>query len=155
MLKQVDGKWAIVSDRTLKPMAFYEGYGKPPVSWVHKVEWMLEGYKHGLSAEILEASYQGNVGIMELVKFHQKANDEQKKQLKDHMQNNRHELAWKLVQDVTKTKLHSSVMGEQTSPDILPKAGAGQEGTDELLNTYIKDTPGQGRKFLKFKQYKK
>jgi hypothetical protein len=42
-------------------------------------------------------------------------------------------------------------MGEAVSPekdkkrmkDILPKSGAGQEGTDELVATYKKDTPGQ------------
>lgn len=27
--------------------------------------------------------------------------------------------------------------------DILPKAGAGQEGTDKLVKTYKNDTPGQ------------
>lgn len=31
----------------------------------------------------------------------------------------------------------------EISKDILPKAGAGQEGTDELIDTYLKDTPGQ------------
>lgn len=40
---------------------------------------------------------------------------------------------------------------ESVSPDILPKAGAGQEGTDELRKTYLKDTPGQ--KIAKFKDY--
>jgi hypothetical protein len=44
---------------------------------------------------------------------------------------------------------------EESKIDILDKAGAGQEGTDELLNTYINDTPGQSRKLLRFKQYKK
>jgi hypothetical protein len=28
-------------------------------------------------------------------------------------------------------------------PDILPVAGAGQWGTDKLVNKYKKDTPGQ------------
>ena len=30
-----------------------------------------------------------------------------------------------------------------TKPDILPKSGAGAWGTDELANTYKRDTPGQ------------
>jgi hypothetical protein len=30
-----------------------------------------------------------------------------------------------------------------TKPDILPKSGAGAWGTDELTNTYKRDTPGQ------------
>ena len=40
---------------------------------------------------------------------------------------------------------------ESVSPDILPKAGAGQEGTNTLVNTYINDTPGQ--KIARFKDY--
>jgi len=36
-------------------------------------------------------------------------------------------------------------------PDILPKSGAGQDGTDELAKTYMKDTPGQSYK--KFREY--
>jgi hypothetical protein len=35
---------------------------------------------------------------------------------------------------------------DNIKPDILPKAGAGQEGTDELANTYKNDTPGQQTK---------
>ena len=43
---------------------------------------------------------------------------------------------------------------ESVSPDILPKAGAGQDGTNTLTNTYKSDTPGQG-KLKSFKQYTK
>lgn len=35
---------------------------------------------------------------------------------------------------------------ESVSPDILPKAGAGQQGTTTLVKNYINDTPGQGLK---------
>jgi hypothetical protein len=44
-------------------------------------------------------------------------------------------------------------MGESANikPDILPKSGAGQDGTDELVKTYMKDTPGQSYK--RFKDY--
>ena len=41
---------------------------------------------------------------------------------------------------------------ESVSSDILPKAGAGQEGTNTLANTYKNDTPGQ--KIARFKDYK-
>jgi len=44
-------------------------------------------------------------------------------------------------------------------PDILPKSGAGQDGTDELRKTYQKDTPGQQvkepRRIASFRQYMK
>lgn len=97
-----------------------------------------------------EAVYAGNIGVMELVKFHSTATPEQKKELKTHIENKRHKEAWNLVQKVTGVKLHKSVH-EEVKPDILPKSGAGQWGTDELTKTYMKDTPGQNYK--KFKDY--
>ena len=39
-------------------------------------------------------------------------------------------------------------------PDILPKSGGGQDGTDTLRKSYQKDTPGQS-KIIGFKQYRK
>ena len=42
---------------------------------------------------------------------------------------------------------------DNVKPDILPKSGAGQEGTDELANTYKNDTPGQQtKKIASFKR---
>jgi hypothetical protein len=52
-----------------------------------------------------EASYPGNIGMMEVMKFHQKATPEQKKEFKSHMANNKHGDAWKLIQDVSGVKL--------------------------------------------------
>jgi len=44
-------------------------------------------------------------------------------------------------------------------PDILPKSGAGQWGTDELRRTYQNATPGQEvkkiRKIASFREYMK
>lgn len=102
--------------------------------------------------ELLEAAYEGNVGIMELIKFKQKATPEQKKKFDSLMQQKKSKEVWKLVQDVTGVKLHKSVH-EETKPDILPKSGAGAWGTDELANTYKKGTPGQN--IAKFKDYKR
>jgi hypothetical protein len=45
----------------------------------------------------------------------------------------------------------AKMVKEEISPDILPKSGAGQDGTDELVKTYMKATPGQSYK--KFKDY--
>jgi hypothetical protein len=92
-----------------------------------------------------EAAYAGNIGIMELIKFKQKANDKEKKEFDDHLKNKRHKDAWDTVQRVTGVKLHKSVSEEKKSPhpDILPVAGAGQWGTDKLANKYKRDTPGQ------------
>lgn len=104
--------------------------------------------------QLNEASYAGNIGIMELVKFKQKANDSQKKQFDSLVKNKKQKEAWKLVQDVTGVKLHKSVH-EEIKPDILPKSGAGQEGTCELVDTYKNDTPGQGTKLKTFKEFRK
>ena len=52
-----------------------------------------------------EASYAGNIGMMEVMKFHQKATPEQKKEFKSHMANNKHGDAWKLIQQVSGVKL--------------------------------------------------
>jgi len=150
MLKQVNGKWALVSRKTLRPLAYYKGEGKPSEEWVAKQERRIAAFKYGLKEELVEAAYAGNIGIMELIKFKQKASAEQKKKFDDHVKNKRNKEAWKMVQDVTGVKLHKSV-NEEVKPDILPKAGAGQWGTEELTKNYIKDTPGQD--FKKFKEY--
>lgn len=97
-----------------------------------------------------EAVYAGNIGIMELVKFHKKASQKQKDMLQSHIQNKQHDKMRKLIKDVTGVKLHKSV-NEEVKPDILPKSGAGQDGTDTLVKSYMRDTPGQNYK--KFKQY--
>lgn len=151
MLKQVNGKWALVSKKTLRPLAYYKGEGKPSDEWVAKQEARIQYFKSGMS----EAAYAGNIGIMELVKFKQKASVSQKKQFDDFVKNKKQKEAWELVQKVTGVKLHKSIHEEKKvpHPDILPKAGAGQDGTDELVRTYMKDTPGQGKPVKKFKEY--
>lgn len=108
---------------------------------------------------ILEAAYVGNIGMMELVKFHRSATPEQKQKLQQHVKNKNNSEAWKLVQQVTGMKLHKSVQEQRQAPhpDILGKnqpQGAGNDGTDDLVQSYTKDTPGQQQKKLKsFKQF--
>lgn len=94
---------------------------------------------------VSEAAYAGNIGIMELIKFKQKATPEQKRKFDDHVKNKRTKDAWAMVQKVTGVQLHKSVHEEKKPPnlDILPAAGAGQEGTDFLVKRYKRDTPGQ------------
>ena len=55
---------------------------------------------------ILEASYVGNIGAMEVFKFYKIATDEERNKL-DHLLDIKDlESAWDLIQDVTKVKLH-------------------------------------------------
>lgn len=109
---------------------------------------------------INEASYAGNIGVMELVKFHRSATPEQKQKLQSHMKGGNNKEAWKLVQSVTGVKLHPSVTVEEKQsphPDIMGKRGtesAGNDGTEDLVNSYTRDTPGQQKKKIKtFKQF--
>jgi predicted ABC-type ATPase len=55
--------------------------------------------------KISEAAYEGNIGMMEVMKFHQKATDDQKKKFKEHLANKNHKEAWKMIQHVSGTKL--------------------------------------------------
>jgi hypothetical protein len=103
---------------------------------------MMESFKS--FQQLAEAAYAGNIGIMELIKFKQKATPEQKKTFDDHMKNKRHKEVWDLVQHVTGVKLHKSVHeAKNIKSDILPVSGAGQDGTDILVKNYKRDTPGQ------------
>ncbi len=78
MLKQINGKWAILSEKTHRALAYYKGEGKPSSQWVQMQEEKLRSYRPNIK------------------------------------------------------------------PDILPKSGAGQDGTDTLVKSYQRDTPGQG-----------
>ena len=52
-----------------------------------------------------EASYEGNIGMMEVAKFFKIANQAQKKLFKELLEKGKRGLAWQLIQDVTDTKL--------------------------------------------------
>lgn len=58
--------------------------------------------------QLCEASYEGNIGIMELIKFHKTATPEHVKKLKEYISNQQNKEAWNLVQSVTNTKLNSA-----------------------------------------------
>lgn len=154
MLKKVDGRWALVSKKTLRPLAYYKGDGKPSDEWVAKQERRIQFFKHGGMGEekIEEASYPGNIGMMEVFKFFQIADEKQKKKFNDLVKNKKEKEAWNFMQQVTGIKLHPvKTMKEEVKPDILPKAGAGAWGTDTLVKSYTKDTPGQSFKDLRKK----
>ena len=91
-----------------------------------------------------EAAYVGNIGAMEMFKFHQKANQDQKEKLKKLIQKKDSKGAWKHIQSVTNVKLHKSVYEEH---------GAGEEGTNKLRKKYQEGTPGQ--KIKSFTDYVK
>jgi hypothetical protein len=98
--------------------------------------------------ELTEAAYTGNVGFMELMKFHKKASQEQKKMLQSHIQNKKHKEFRDLIKQVTDVELHKTVNEKQ---EFVSKAGAGEWGRPELTRNYIEGTPGQNVK--RFKKY--
>lgn len=59
----------------------------------------------GVGENIEEAPYPGNIGIMELSKFFQIADDQKKKLFKKLVEKGKKGLAWKLVQDTVNVKL--------------------------------------------------
>jgi hypothetical protein len=54
-----------------------------------------------------EASYPGNLGMMEMFKFYQVATEDQKKKMKSLIAHNKIKDAWELLQTVTGVKLHA------------------------------------------------
>jgi hypothetical protein len=46
VLKQVDGKWALVSKKTGKALRYYKGEGKPSDEWVAQQEREIQYFKH-------------------------------------------------------------------------------------------------------------
>lgn len=94
--------------------------------------------------KIDEAAYVGNIGAMEMFKFYQKANDQQKKKLAELIKKKDTKSVWRHVQSVTGVKLHKSVHEEH---------GAGEDGTDKLRKNYQKGTPGQP--VMSFSEYTK
>lgn len=61
--------------------------------------------KINLILEILEMSYEGNVGLEEMVKFFQVATPDEVKEFESLMSSENLPKAWELVQNVTGTRL--------------------------------------------------
>ena len=72
-----------------------------------------------------EASYPGNIGMMELAKFFSTADEEQKTLFKQLLEKGKKGLAWKLVQDIVGVKLQGSEFNDvkeaEASDDELEK----------------------------------
>ena len=54
---------------------------------------------------LAEASYVGNLGMMEMFKFHQVATDEQKSKMRELIRAGKQSEAWQFLQRVTGIKL--------------------------------------------------
>ena len=54
MLKKIDGKWALVSKKTNKPLVYYKGIGKPDDEWIKKHEKRIQFFKHKGEAKMMK-----------------------------------------------------------------------------------------------------
>lgn len=54
---------------------------------------------------LMEAIYKGNIGMMEMFRFHQIATPEEKQLMKDLLAADKQEEAWELLKRVTKVEL--------------------------------------------------
>lgn len=55
---------------------------------------------------VCEASYKGNIGMIEMFKFYQVATAVQKAEMKEFIETKVFDKAWELLQTVTGVKLH-------------------------------------------------
>jgi hypothetical protein len=69
VLKQVNGKWALVSRKTQRPLAYYKGEGKPSDEWVKKQEARIQMFKAmNEQQEFVSKAGAGEWGRPELTK---------------------------------------------------------------------------------------
>jgi len=46
VVQKVGGRWALVSRKTHRPLAYWRGTGKPPAWWVERQEQRIQYFKH-------------------------------------------------------------------------------------------------------------
>jgi len=104
-----------------------------------------------------EAAYPGNLGMMELAKFFQTADDAKKKLFQNFLQKGKKGLAWKLVQDTVAVKLQGKefhtdenfadgkVKGK-SRPGRVKRAGASCNGSVTDLRKRAKNASGEKAK---------
>jgi len=80
-----------------------------------------------------EASYPGNIGIMELVKFYNTAHPDKVKHVKQLIKDQKHKEAWDVIQDHVGVKLHTSVVGEAHSEMITEQPQLVASDTPEKI----------------------
>lgn len=114
------------------------------------------GYDAGYSGDggIGEASYEGNIGMIEVAKFFRMADEAQKKLLKDLMIKGKRKLAWKLIQDVTKTKLQGQQFQEDRTADVVFDTGEKKKvryvpGRKDIIDMIVRYYLKQGLRVIK------
>jgi hypothetical protein len=96
-----------------------------------------------------EASYPGNIGMMELAKFFSTANDEQKLLFKQLLEKGKKGLAWKLVQDITGVKLQGKEFEEDVEENFADGKKPGRKGLAKRSGVNTKASVSSLRKTAK------
>jgi hypothetical protein len=84
ILKEINGKWALISEKTQRPLAYYKGDGKPSSEWVRLQEQKLQSYRPNIKPDILPVSGAGQDGTDTLVKNYQRDTPGQGGDVKKH-----------------------------------------------------------------------
>jgi hypothetical protein len=98
-----------------------------------------------ISKNTIEASYPGNLGMMELAKFFQMADDKQKDIFRQLLEKGKKGLAWKLVQDVTGVKLQ----GKEFQENFADGKNPGRKGLAKRSGVNTKASVSSLRKTAK------
>jgi hypothetical protein len=95
--------------------------------------------------DVSEASYPGNVGMMEVAEFFKMANEAQKKLFKELLEKGKRGLAWKLIQDVVGVKLQGKEFDENFADGKKP----GRKGLAKRSGVPTKASVSRLRKIAK------
>ena len=97
-----------------------------------------------------EASYPGNIGMMELAKFFQMAKQSDKDQFKELLERGKKGLAWKLVQDIVGVKLQGQEFDENFADGKKPgrkglakRSGVNTKASVSSLRKTAKNSSGE------------
>jgi len=118
----------IISERRKKRRPRYAAYGPGPYGgygYYAGYSGDSSGGGDGGGGESInhEASYPGNIGMMELAKFFSMADEEQKTLFKQLLERGKKGLAWKLVQDIVGVKLQGSEFNEDAMMGKIEDGG--------------------------------
>jgi hypothetical protein len=94
-----------------------------------------------------EASYPGNIGMMELAKFFRMADEEQKTLFKQLLERGKKGLAWKLVQDIVGVKLQGDEF--KTDENFADGKNPGRKGLAKRSGVNTKASVSDLRKTAK------
>lgn len=109
----------IIEKKRKRKKPRWAAYGPGPFGgYGYAVGYSGDGGGIGGDAAGGEASYPGNIGVMELTKFFQKADDQQKELFKKLLEKGKKGLAWKLVQDTVGVKLQGKEFDEDLVTEL-------------------------------------